>query len=301
MHIINFGSTNIDIIFTVDHIVVPGETISSSGMTRSTGGKGANQSVAVARAGDHEVFHVGKIGQDGLWIKDKLEQYQVRTDFLRIGEEPTGQAIIQVAQNGENSIVLFAGSNKAFTEREIDEVLDQFSADTVVMLQNEINQLDYIMRSAHAKGMQICFNPAPFDPEVLNLPLQCVTTFVLNEVEAKGLSHTQDPIAAMDILTKRYPDAEIIITLGSDGVRYGKGSTTRYTFGTWEVPVVDTTAAGDTFIGCYVARRAKGDPVPAALKAASAASSITVMRLGAMDTIPTADQFSLLDAYPLIM
>ena len=82
MKILNFGSTNIDIVFTVDHIVLPGETISSSSVTISTGGKGANQSVAVAKAGQHEVFHAGKIGPDGLWIQEKLESAGVRTDFL---------------------------------------------------------------------------------------------------------------------------------------------------------------------------------------------------------------------------
>ena len=300
MHIINFGSTNIDIVFTVDHIVEPGETISSTSMTRSPGGKGANQSVAVARSGGHEVFHVGKIGEDGRWILEKLAQYQVRTDFTQITDIPTGQAIIQVAENGENSIVLYAGSNKTFTEHEIDEVLDQFSADTLVMLQNEINQLDHIIRSAHARGMHICLNPAPFEHTMLNLPLQLVSTFVLNEVEALGLSGTPDPLQAMEILTEKFPDAEIIITLGPDGVRYGKGNAIRHVFGTWDVPVVDTTAAGDTFIGCFIAQRAKGLSVPQSLKLASAASSITVMRLGAMDTIPTADQFSLLDGYELI-
>ncbi len=172
MHILNFGSTNIDIIFSVDHIVRPGETISSRALHRSTGGKGANQSVAVAKAGQHEIFHVGRIGPDGLWIKEKLQHMGVRTDFLTEGETPTGQALIQVADSGQNSIVLYAGSNKEFTTQGIDEVLNQFNEGDWVMLQNEINQLDYIIRQAHDKGMRICFNPAPFDDSVLSLPLE---------------------------------------------------------------------------------------------------------------------------------
>jgi ribokinase len=299
MPILNFGSTNIDIIFAVDHIVQPGETISSKALSRTTGGKGANQSVAVAKAGEHEVFHVGRIGPDGAWIKDKLQQMGVRTDFLEEGETPTGQALIQVAEDGQNSIVLYAGSNKEFTQEGVDAVLDQFGAGDWVMLQNEINLLDYIIRRAHEKSMSICFNPAPFDESVLSLPLDFVNLLVLNEVESEGISGHADPAQSMEELTRKFPDSEIIITLGKDGVNYGSGQHIRYSFGTWDVPVVDTTAAGDTFIGCYVANIAKGVSVQEALRMASAASSITVMHPGAMDSIPTPDQFAILETYQL--
>ena len=299
MRILNFGSTNIDIVFSVDHIVKPGETLGSSSLTRSTGGKGANQSVAVAKAGQHEIFHAGRIGPDGLWIKDKLQQMGVRTDFVFDGETPTGQALIQVASDGQNSIVLFAGANKEFTDMGIDEILANFSKGDWVMLQNEINNLAHIIESAHSRGLPICFNPAPFDNSVNDLPLEHIALFVLNEVEAEGLSGVSDPEASMDILTEKFPESEIIITLGGAGVRYGKGKDIRHGFGTWNVPVVDTTAAGDTFIGCYIANIAKGATVPEALRIASAASSVTVMRNGAMDSIPTPDEFSILENYSL--
>lgn len=299
MRILNFGSTNIDIVFAVDHIVKPGETISSTSMSRSPGGKGANQSVAVAKAGQHEVFHAGRIGPDGLWIKEKLEEMGVRTDFLAIGETPTGQALIQVGADGQNSIVLYAGANKEFSEHEIDAILAQFSSGDWVMLQNEINNLEHIIRKASEKGLSICFNPAPFDESVRNLPLEHIALFVLNEVEAEGLSGIADPTDSMEKLTGMYPESEIIITLGGAGVRYGKGEAIRHSFGTWNVPVVDTTAAGDTFIGCYIANVAKGATAQQALKAASAASSITVMRNGAMDSIPTPNDFGVLDSYTL--
>ncbi len=298
MRILNFGSTNIDIIFAVDHIVLPGETISSTSMTRSPGGKGANQSVAVAMAGEHEVFHAGKIGSDGLWIKEKLESKGVRTDFLTIGKNPTGQALIQVAASGQNSIVLYAGSNKEFTTKEIDEVFTHFEAGDWVMLQNEINLTGYIMEKAHKKGLSICFNPAPYEPSVLDLPLPLLDLLLVNEVEATGLSGKTDPEEAMDSLTQQFPETDIILTLGAKGARYGRGSV-RYSYGTWNVPVVDTTAAGDTFIGCYVANIAKGKHVQEALELASAASSVTVMRPGAMDSIPVPAEFSILDAYSM--
>jgi len=299
MRILNFGSTNIDIVFSVDHIVKPGETLGSSSLTRSTGGKGANQSVAVAKAGQHEIFHAGRIGPDGLWIKDKLQQMGVRTDFVFDGETPTGQALIQVASDGQNSIVLYAGANKEFTDVGIDEILANFSKGDWVMLQNEINNLAHIIESAYSRGLPICFNPAPFDNSVNDLPLEHIALFVLNEVEAEGLSGVSDPEASMDILTEKFPESEIIITLGGAGVRYGKGKDIRHGFGTWNVPVVDTTAAGDTFIGCYIANIAKGATVPEALHIASAASSVTVMRNGAMDSIPTPDEFSILENYSL--
>ncbi|MFA5468059.1 MAG: ribokinase [Sphaerochaetaceae bacterium] len=298
MRILNFGSTNIDIIFAVDHIVLPGETISSTSVVRSTGGKGANQSVAIAQAGSHPVYHAGKIGPDGLWIKEKLERKGVNTDYLMVGETPTGQALIQVAKDGQNSIVLYAGSNKELTKSEIDKVLADFDEGDWVVLQNEINFIGYIMEQAHSKGMQICFNPAPFDESVLNLPLEFVDLLVVNEVEAQGLSKIEVPEAALDYLTSKYPHKAVILTLGPLGARYGKDSE-RLSFGTWQVPVVDTTAAGDTFIGCYVANIAQGKSPQEALELASAASSITVMREGALDSIPTPQEFSLLNAYNL--
>jgi len=299
MRILNFGSTNIDIVFAVDHIVLPGETISSHAMSRSTGGKGANQSVAVAKAGQHEVFHAGRIGPDGLWIKDKLASMGVDTTYLDAGDTPTGQALIQVASDGQNSIVLYAGANKEFSERWIDSVLSHFAEGDWVMLQNEVNNLSYIINAAKAKGMRICFNPAPFDDSVLALPLRMIDLLVVNEVEAAGISGQEDPEKAMEKLTTTYPDTDVIITLGKSGVRHGKGTGPRHRFGTWKVPVVDTTAAGDTFIGCYLANIARGNPVETALRNASAASSVTVMREGAMDSIPTPEELSVLDSYPL--
>ncbi len=299
MQIVNFGSTNIDIVFTVDHIVHPGETIGSTSIIRSTGGKGANQSVAVAKAGQHAVFHAGRIGPDGLWIKEKLRSMGVDTTYLASGETPTGQAWIQVSSDGQNSIVLYAGANKEFSTQWIDSVLEHFSRGDWVIIQNEINQISYIMYRAKSLGMSICFNPAPFDNEILDLPLHLVDLLVVNEVEAEGLSGETNPDHALNKLTETYPDTDIIITLGKFGVLFGKGSNTRHRFGTWNVPVVDTTAAGDTFIGCYLANVAKGKSVEEALRIASAASSVTVTRQGAMDSIPTPDEFSLVERYTL--
>ncbi|MDC7246442.1 MAG: ribokinase [Sphaerochaetaceae bacterium] len=298
MPIFNFGSTNIDIIFKVDHIVQPGETIGSASLKRSTGGKGANQSVGACYAGGEKVYHVGKIGPDGDFIRSILQEKGVDTTFLREGETPTGQALIQVSKEGQNSIVLYSGGNKEFTEEEVLETLAHTHTGDWILLQNETNQLSFIIEQAKKRDLNICFNPAPFDRSVLDLPLHLLDVLVVNEVEAEGIAHTCDPFKAIDILCSLYEDSEIIITLGSHGVMHKKGSGPLVTFGTWDVDVADTTAAGDCFIGCYIASRAKGIEVGESLYRASAASSITVMRDGAIPSIPSADELKLLDSYP---
>lgn len=297
MPIFNFGSTNIDIIFKVDHIVLPGETISSSSLSRSIGGKGANQSVGASFAGEATVYHVGKIGPDGAFIPPILEEKGVDTTFLREGTTPTGQALIQVSKEGQNAIVLYAGGNKEFTHKEIDETLTLSKEGDWVLLQNEINELDTIIRKCKEKGMNICFNPAPFDESVTSLPLELLDVLVLNEVEAEGLTSTSDPYESLDILTSMYNECQIIITLGKDGVMHKKGNSPITTFGIWDVPVIDTTAAGDCFIGTYIARISLGDTVQEALKKASAASSVTVMREGAIPSIPSPGETHILDDY----
>ena len=297
MPIFNFGSTNIDIIFKVDHIVQPGETIGSTSLTRSTGGKGANQSVGACYAGGAKVYHVGKIGPDGSFIRNILEEKGVDTTFLREGITPTGQALIQVSKQGQNSIVLYSGGNKEFTEDEVLDTLNHTQKSDWVLLQNETNQLDFIIKKAKEKELNICFNPAPFDKSVLDLPLHLLDVLVVNEVEAEGISQSSDPYKAIEILSALYKETEIIITLGSNGVMYKKGDNPIITFGTWEVKVADTTAAGDCFIGCYIASRSKNNDVKTSLYKASAASGITVMRDGAIPSIPSPEEFKLLESF----
>jgi ribokinase len=299
MRILNFGSINIDTVFKVDHIVLPGETIASTAVRRTLGGKGANQSVAVVKAGGHPVHHAGLVGSDGAWIKDRLASHGVDTTWIGNSEALTGQAIIQVTKEGENAIVLDSGANSTFTRSWIDTVLSNFAAGDWVMLQNETNELIHIMDHAHRRGMRICFNPAPFDRTILKLPLEVTDLLVVNEVEAEGLCGKTDPDDALETLTTTYPRTEVVITLGRAGVRHGKGSDVRHRFGTWNVPVVDTTGAGDTFIGCYLGTIARGTPVQEALRRASAAASVMVMRPGAMEAIPSIEECAILESYTL--
>ncbi|MBN2858908.1 MAG: ribokinase [Sphaerochaetaceae bacterium] len=298
MALFNFGSTNIDIIFKVDHIVRPGETIPSSSLERSVGGKGANQSVGASYAGGERVFHVGKIGEDGRFIVPLLAEKGVDVTFLHETETPTGQALIQVSKEGQNSIVLYGGGNQTFTEEDVDNVLSHTVAGDWVLLQNEINLNHYVIEQSRKQNLKICFNPAPYSEGVKDLPLHLLDILVLNETEAEGLSGVADPSASLTSLSAMYPDTEILITLGKDGVMHMKGSGEVTTCGVWDVPVADTTAAGDTFIGCYVANRSRNVPVRESLMRASMASNITVMREGALPSIPRPEEFTLLDDFP---
>ncbi len=297
MALYNFGSTNIDIIFKVDHIVRPGETIPSTSLERSVGGKGANQSVGASYAGEAEVFHVGRIGGDGEFIPPLLKEKGVDVTYLKNVDTPTGQALIQVTKEGQNSIVLYGGGNQTFTEKDVDSVLSHASPGDWILLQNEINLNRYIIEQGKKRGLKICFNPAPYHDDVRQLPLELIDIFVLNETEAEGLSSVAEPLDSLAVLSKRFPESEILITLGKDGVMQKQGEGNIVSCGVWEVPVKDTTAAGDTFIGCYVANRSKGIDVKEALLRASKASNITVMREGALPSIPHPGEFSLLDEY----
>ncbi len=285
MKILNFGSLNIDIVYNVPHIVKPGETIASTNLSIHAGGKGANQSVALSKAGA-EVFHAGKIGEDGKWLLDKLQFYGVNTDYISIDKCKTGNALIQVSGNGENSIVLYGGGNQEITRNEIESVLENFKKGDLLLLQNEITLIPEIITIAHKKGIIIYFNPAPFDRNIFNYPLDRIDVFIVNEIEGSGLSGgITEPERIMNKLTSTYKGKEIILTLGRDGVMYGKDDK-RFCGKAKAVKTIDTTAAGDTFIGFYMAETIRGNPIEKALDSACKASAITVSNRGAMDSIP---------------
>lgn len=285
------GSENIDLVYGVDHIVRAGETISSTGLKRSAGGKGANQSAALGKAG-MPVFFAGKIGRDGVWILDLLRSFGVDVSLTVIRDDvDTGQAIIQVDADGQNSIILTPGGNKAFTEDEIDSILSSFGEGDSIILQNEINLIGYAMEKALERGMRIILNPSPFDGTIRDLPLDLVDIFFVNEIEGAelaGLSETDDDEGFRRIageLVRCYPKASIVLTAGSRGAYYATSD------GIWHAPVVpceavDTTGAGDTFCGYFLASMQDGLDPQASLARASRAASITVSRPGAMLSMP---------------
>ena len=286
MKVLNFGSLNYDYVYEMEHFVVAKETISSIGYKRNFGGKGLNQSIALAKAGT-EVYHAGKVGGDGQDFIDYLNKYNVKTDYLiKDNNEATGHAIIQVC-NGENCIILHGGANQAIDEKQVEETISHFEKGDVLLIQNEISSMNTIIKLAHEKGMKIVFNTAPMDSKIFTYPLDLIDIFVENEVEGKGLGQTnsdniEDIIKA---LQNKYPTKEIVLTVGENGSYYIKGDTVEYQEAI-KVKAVDTTAAGDTFTGFFLSSYLNGSTAKQALQLATKASAITVQGEGAAKSIP---------------
>lgn len=290
--VLNYGSISIDIIYSVPHIVKNGETITVDKVEISAGGKGANQSTAFAKAG-LEIYNAGKLGKNGLHLIGILKSFNVDTSLMVVtDDDETGKAIIQVDREGNNAIFIAPADNRKITEEEIDNAFKQFEAGDYLILQNEINNLDYLIRRAHEKGMKICINPAPFDERINKLPLELVDIIIANEIEGLGLSGCKEDSTfdeILEALVKKFPQAEIVMTVGDKGSYYGYKNE-RIHQDIFPVEVVDTTAAGDTFIGYFLASKLQGLSIAKCLEYASKASSITVTRVGAMKAIPTKDE-----------
>mgnify|MGYP002519270325 CR=1 FL=1 len=284
MKFLSFGSLNIDHTYQVDHFVQKGETLSSLSLNIFSGGKGMNQSIALSRAGA-DVYHAGCIGKDGLFLLDQLKQAGVHTELIKVLEDvPTGHAIIQNDQEGDNCILLYGGANQSITKEYVDEVLSHFEEGDYLVLQNEINNLDYIITQAHLKKMMIVLNPSPMNNIIHALPLDYINYFILNKLEACQLLNRDvlDAKALCDMMHKKFPKAKIVLTLGEKGSCFMKDNTIRYQ-SAYKVEAVDTTAAGDTFTGYFLAFNNSLK----ALDMASRASAITVTKRGAAPSIPT--------------
>lgn len=283
--VLNFGSLNIDHVYRVPHFVRPKETLSSLEYRRFAGGKGFNQSMALARAGA-EVSHAGCIGSDGTWLRDMLAGAGADVKHLQVVDTPTGHAIINVTPDGQNSIVLYGGANQQVTPDQARRTLEAFGPGDYLLLQNEISAMPEIMRLARARGLQTVFNPAPMDARVPQYPLETVACLLLNEVEGAQLADTEEPAAILDTLRRKFSKMTVILTLGADGVLASDGGAS-VRVPAPRVKAVDTTAAGDTFTGYYLAERLRGASFPDALQTACAAAAICVTRAGAADSIPT--------------
>ncbi len=290
MRVLNFGSLNIDYVYWLDHIVAPGETITSSKLEVYPGGKGLNQSIALAKAGV-KVYHAGLVGPDGEMLRDICLEYGVDISYIKTVEERTGNAIIQVSRDGGNSIVLFSGANRKISREFVEEVLSSFGEGDLILLQNEINQLEYIMECAYQKRMTIALNPSPFDERMLDCDLGKVDIFLLNEIEGAQLAGIKkaEPHDMLENLHQRFPKARIVLTLGEKGVAY-RDQYTSCSHGVYRVPVVDTTAAGDTFTGFFISALLQKRSAEEALETASKASAIAISRPGAATSIPDMEE-----------
>ncbi|RRD94331.1 ribokinase [Clostridiales bacterium COT073_COT-073] len=292
MKILNFGSLNIDYVYSVDHFVKQGETIASLGLEVFSGGKGLNQSIAMGRAGI-EVYHAGAVGKDGESLVQLLDQDQVDTRFIRVLEEVrSGNAIIQRDKQGDNCIILYGGANQSITSEQIDETLAYFQTGDFLVLQNEINQMSYLIEKARERDLKIVLNPSPLNEKIMDLQLSAISYFILNEIEAKGIlgngQADEEGVQAEDLarkLSEKFPNAGIVLTLGGEGSIYVR-QTEMVRQPIYPAQVKDTTAAGDTFTGYFVAGLVKDWPVEKCMDLAAKAASITVSRLGAAPSIP---------------
>lgn len=284
MKVLNIGSMNLDHVYTVDHIVEPGETQSSTQLQLFLGGKGMNQSVALAKAG-MEVYQGGMIGADGGVFLDACREYGIHADYIRTVDARTGHAIIQIDKNAQNCILLYGGANQALTEAYVDEVLSQFDSGDILLLQNEVNLLPYIVDRGHAQGMKIVLNPSPFDDKLKAVDMTKISLFLLNEIEGYQLTGCREPDAIIDSIRERFPHAAVVLTLGSDGAVYADQSCKHFQ-PIFPIKAVDTTAAGDTFTGYFIAGLAQGMEIPDILRMSAKASSIAVSRAGAVPSIP---------------
>lgn len=288
MKVLNFGSLNMDYVYQVDHILVPGETLTSSSRNTFCGGKGLNQSIAMARAGV-PVYHAGLVGVGGEPLLAACEENGVNTEFIRRSEGPCGHTMIQVDKSGQNCILLFGGSNRCMTREFVDEVLQNFDKGDMLVLQNEINELDYIIDCAWAKGMRIVLNPSPYDSALDACDLSKISLFLVNEIEGFQITGEKEPDKILAVIREKYPKAGIVLTLGSKGSVY-QDETGIYHQGIYKVKAVDTTAAGDTFTGYFIYSVLNGMSPAEGLSLAAKASAIAVSRPGATASIPLREE-----------
>lgn len=288
-----FGSLNIDHVYRVASLPISGATVAATGYEIHPGGKGLNQAVAAARAGA-QVSLAGQIGPEGRWLLELAQKEGIDTTGVTTAERPTGHAIINVADTGENTIVVYAGANGIIGSEAVDRALSSLESGDIVVLQNETNLVPDVIRAASERGFVVVFNPSPMPEKIEAYPLGLVDYLVLNEFEAHLLTERPDPIEALDVLAELLPRVSVVLTLGEKGcyvVREGKAAH----FPAYQVEVVDPTAAGDTFLGYLAAGLSRGAPIDRVIPEASAAAALAVTKAGATPSIPTwnaVEQFS---------
>ncbi|MGI6064086.1 ribokinase [Blautia sp.] len=288
MKVLNFGSLNLDYVYQVESILIPGETQASKDRKTFCGGKGLNQSIALAKAGI-PVYHAGMIGEEGDILLETCRDNGVNTEFIRKIQGPSGHTVIQVDKDGQNCILLFGGANRSITREFVDQVLENFEKEDIILLQNEISELDYVIDRAYEKGMTIILNPSPYDKGLEKCDLSKVSLFLVNEIEGYQITGEKEPDKILSRIKEIYPDARVVLTLGGDGSVF-QDHTGIYSQGIYKVKAVDTTAAGDTFTGYFISSLIDGLPVEEGLKLAAKASAIAVSRPGATASIPMKEE-----------
>lgn len=288
MKVLVFGSLNIDYVYSVEHFVQPGETISSSGRNIFCGGKGLNQAIAFARYGI-ETWQAGAVGRgDSELLLATLKSAGVQTELIRRTDGPSGHTIIQNTPQGENNIILFGGANQMISREDVDKVLENFEKGDYLILQNEISEIPYIMEKAYQAGLHIVLNPSPMNEKIFKMPLRYVEYLILNEIEAAailGEQESKDGKHLLDQLVKKFSEMKVVLTLGSKGSLYADKDQ-HCSQDAIKVQAVDTTAAGDTFTGYFMGEIIRGKEPQEAMKTASVAAALAVGKKGASISIP---------------
>lgn len=278
MAIWNLGSINIDHVYRLDSLPRPGETLASRSYAQGLGGKGANQSVAAARAGA-PTRHLGATGPGDAWVRQRLREAGVETGGVAaLPDQATGHAIILLDREAENAIVIHPGANRAIDEEGLARALEAIGPGDTLLIQNETNGQVAAARAARARGARVIYSAAPFDLEAVRAILPHVSVLAMNAGEARQM-HAALP---------EVPVEGLLITRGAEGAEYrdlGTGAVHRQD--AFAVEPVDTTGAGDTFAGYFAAALDEGLGIAPALRLASAAAALKVTRAGAGDAIPT--------------
>lgn len=289
MKVLCFGSLNIDHTYRVDRFLKPGETRCASGYEVHAGGKGLNQAIALARAGA-EVCMAGCVGPDGGRLLELLRSEGVSTRWVEEVPLPTGHAVIQVDGGGQNCILICAGANAAVSREQIRRTFEGFSAGDVLLLQNEIPENDCIARQAKARGMELWLNPSPITAELVEGDAAALADWlVVNELELAALTGEEDADRGLSRFTERWPEKKLVLTLGERGSLFaGGGAVLRQS--AFPVTAVDTTGAGDTYLGYFLAAFLETGTPAAALDRAARAAALAVTRRGAAEAIPQAEE-----------
>ena len=274
-----YGSINIDHFYDLAHLPARGETLAARDYRMELGGKGANQSVAAARAGA-VVRHVGAVGADGDAVLAQLAAAGVDCAGVQRLEGATGHAIILVEQGGENSIVLHAGANRSLALEAALAAFEGVELDDILLIQNETAHQAEVAEAAMGLGMDVVYSAAPFDLEAVRAVLPFVNTLVLNAVEAAQLQ------AAMDVPFEDLPVSSVVITRGAEGASWQARGMDTIHVPALPVPVVDTTGAGDCFTGALAAALDAGQLPEEAMRFAAGAAALQVSRRGTAAAMP---------------
>jgi ribokinase len=292
------GSLNMDLVVHAPHHPQPGETILGSDFQVIAGGKGANQAVCAARLGS-PVTMIGRVGADsfGQSLLDTLSREGINTEYVRRdARAPTGVAMITVSRAGQNTIVVASGANGRVSPDDVEAAEAAFDGAAILLVQLEcpLPAVTRAIQAAHQHGVLVVLNPAP--AQALNATLLAAVDYLIpNQIELGMLAAQPadvdiDRVPAVARSLRAQGVQHVIVTLGEDGV-YLLGPAGEQRLAAHSVKVVDTTAAGDAFVGAFAVALARGKPLHEAAAWGNAAGALAVTRAGAQPSLPTLPEF----------